>query len=272
MTAADLALGMHLSRQAGWNQTEADWRRFLERQPDGSFVAEWEGAPAGTTMATIFGPVAWLALVLVEESLRGRGIGTALVRHALEFLDRRAVPTVRLDATPLGQPVYERLGFVEQFRLARYEGAPAPAAVVAGIETVGPEQWPALADLDETVTGADRRRALFRLFGEQAEHVRCVCRGKRLTGFVTSRPGSRALYLGPCIGDAEAGPLLLADACQRYVGRHLVVDVPEPNTAATRLAEARGLTIQRHLMRMCRGIAVQERIGWLWASAGPEKG
>ncbi len=45
MSAADVPLGLRLRGQAGWNQTEADWRRFLGLQPDGCFVAELDGAP-----------------------------------------------------------------------------------------------------------------------------------------------------------------------------------------------------------------------------------
>src|SRR3712207_6787044 len=127
MTPADLPRGRRLSRRAGWNQTAADWRRFLALEPDGCFVAEHDGTPVGTTTTAVFGPVAWIGMVLVDAPARGRGVGTALVRHALAALDRRGVPTVRLDATPLGQPLYERLGFTGQFRLSRYEGTLPPA-------------------------------------------------------------------------------------------------------------------------------------------------
>ena len=119
MTGADLPLGMRLKAQAGWNQTEADWRRFLHLQPDGCFVAELDGTAVGTTAAFVFGPVAWVAMVLVDEAVRGRGVGTALMRHALAFLDGRGVRSVRLDATPLGRPIYEKLGFVAEYKIGR---------------------------------------------------------------------------------------------------------------------------------------------------------
>jgi GNAT superfamily N-acetyltransferase len=92
MTEADIALGMRLKGQAGWNQLEPDWRRALQLQPDGCFVAELDGMAAATTTTCIFGSVAWIALVLVDEALRGRGIGTALMNAALAFLDRSACP------------------------------------------------------------------------------------------------------------------------------------------------------------------------------------
>jgi GNAT superfamily N-acetyltransferase len=272
LTLDDLPLGLRLCRAAGWNQTEADWRRFLDLQPDGCFVAELDGLPVGTTTTCVFGPVAWVAMVLVEESVRGRGVGTALLNAALEFLDRRGVPTVRLDATPLGRPLYERLGFVTQFRLARYEGTLPPSPEVTGVEAASPGQWESLAALDEAVTGTDRRRMLLRLFAEQPGDVRQVRQGDRPAGFLAAREGRRAVQLGPCVAVPEAGRLLFADAWHRYGGRHVYLDVPEPNETAARLAEEAGLTVQRHLTRMCRGVPVCEDVGRLWAGSGPEKG
>jgi len=122
MTTADIPLGMQLKEQAGWNQTEADWLRFLDLEPDGCFVAEWNGEPVATTTTCILGDVAWVAMVLVDAGVRRHGIGTALMQQALRFLDERNVRSIRLDATPLGRPVYEKLGFVPDYQLARFDG------------------------------------------------------------------------------------------------------------------------------------------------------
>src|SRR5215831_10415209 len=118
MSTADLPLGIRLGQQAGWNQTPADWQRFLDLQPDGCFVGLWDGLPVSTITTFLFGKTAWIAMVLVEASHRGRGIATALLEHTLSLVDGSGIRVVRLDATPLGLPVYARLGFVEQFRLA----------------------------------------------------------------------------------------------------------------------------------------------------------
>jgi len=37
MTTDDIPLELKLTRQTGWNQLEADWRRFLAMQPDSSY-------------------------------------------------------------------------------------------------------------------------------------------------------------------------------------------------------------------------------------------
>src|SRR5947208_12855273 len=120
MTFADVEFGLRLKQENGWNQTVADWARFLVMQPDGCFVAEEDGEAAGTVTTCVFGPVAWVGMMLVEKERRGRGIGRALMNHALAFLDGKDVRSIRLDATPLGEPLYRRLGFVEQFLLCRF--------------------------------------------------------------------------------------------------------------------------------------------------------
>ena len=272
MTAADLPFGLRLSEAAGWNQLADDWQRFLDLQPDGCFVAEYDGGAVGTTTTFIFGSVAWIAMVLVEESARGRGVGTALMRHALEFLDGRGIATVRLDARPMGQPLYERLGFSEQYRIAHYEGTLPHASEVAGLEPVSIEWREALMTLDEEFTRTDRRRLLLRLFVDHPQNVRFVQVGNHVSGYLTSRPGKKTIRLGPCIVAAGAGPLLLADAWNRHAGLLVSLDVPLPNRAATQWVESHGLTVQHTLTRMCRGVPVCESIESLWLSSGPEKG
>ena len=48
MSEQDVAFANRLREIAGWNQTGRDWRGYLSYDPDGCFVAEVEGKPAGT--------------------------------------------------------------------------------------------------------------------------------------------------------------------------------------------------------------------------------
>jgi GNAT superfamily N-acetyltransferase len=272
MTADDIALGMRLKEQAGWNQTEADWQRFLLVEPDGCFLAELNGEAVGTTVTCTFGSVAWIAMVLVDVRLRRRGIATALMTHALAHLEKRGVTCIRLDATPLGRPVYEKLGFVAQYELARFQGVLPPAGPVAGVEPVPPQRFHEVVNLDRAVSGTDRTKLLARLFQEHPETIRGAWTDGTLQGYLAIRPRAHALQLGPCMANEEAGSLLMHDAWCRCAGKPVVVDVPTRHTPATRLVEGMGLTVQRHLLRMGRGASVAERIDALWSSSGPEKG
>lgn len=278
MTADDLPLGMRLRQQACWNQTEADWRRCLELQPDGCFVAESEGVPVGTVTTCIFGSVAWIAMVLVDVALRGRGIGRGLLNEALTFLDARAIASVRLDATPLGRPLYQSLGFVEEYTLIRHEGVPSDHKSAAKcseeiiVRTMPAAQLERVLQLDQQITNTDRQALLRRLFADAPEEWHIAAMGEEVLGYTASRPGSRAWQIGPCLATAEAGPLLLADAWRRHAGHNVYVDVPADNRTAIAAVQAAGLVPQRPLYRMGRGPRVSERIEHLWASFGPEKG
>jgi GNAT superfamily N-acetyltransferase len=272
MTEADIPLGMALKLQNGWNQLEGDWRRLLAMEPDGCFVAELDGVGVGTAGTCVFGPVAWVAMMLVEASQRKHGIGTALMQAALAYLDGRGVVSVRLDATPLGRPVYEKLGFSAEFELARFEGIPPPSAPPFDLEPVASEQLPEMCQLDQSVTRTDRRKLITRLHSERPEIMRQVRRDGKIVGLATARPGARAWLLGPCLGDAEAGKLLFAYLFHRFAGQPVFLDIPLANRPAVALAESKGLKVQRHLLRMGRGPRIQEQVEALWSGSGPEKG
>jgi GNAT superfamily N-acetyltransferase len=278
MTSDDVPLGMRLRQQAGWNQTEADWRRCLELQPDGCFVAEVEGVPVGTVTTCIFGSVAWIAMVLVDVAMRGRGIGRGLLNGALAFLDARGIASVRLDATPLGRPLYQSLGFVEEYTLIRHEGVLSNAKPAAkSSEEIVVRALPAshlehALQLDRQITNTDRQTLLCRLFAESPEEWYLAVRGDEVLGYAGARAGSRAWQIGPCMATSGGGPLLLADAWQRHAGQNVFVDVPADNHAAITSVQAAGLVPQRPLYRMGRGTRVPERVEHLWTSFGPEKG
>jgi GNAT superfamily N-acetyltransferase len=275
MTAADVLLGMRLKEQNGWNQLEMDWHRLLAFEPEGCFVAEWQGKPVATTCTTVFEAVAWISMVLVDTAHRGLGIGSALVRHALDCLEARGVSSIRLDATPAGRPIYERLGFVPEYRLARYEGIFPVTAAIEPVEMLAahaPEHVDRVLEWDRGLTGTNRGRLLAQLFGEWPEVVRIVQREGQIEGYLTVRPGANALQIGPCLASAWAGPCLLMDAAQRFAGRFAYIDIPTDNIPARAVAETLGLRVQRHLLRMTRGEPVREDRSQLWASSGPEKG
>jgi GNAT superfamily N-acetyltransferase len=272
MTTDDLALGLALSRQAGWNQTAADWLRLMYFEPEGCFVAELDGSAVGTTTTCVLGRVAWIAMVLVDENHRRRGVGTHLLGHALDHLDDRQVPTIRLDATHLGRPVYEKLGFVAEYELARYQGIAPSCPVSLPIAEAASEAYPDIIEFDKVITGANREKMLIRLFDEFAQNLRIMRREGGIEGYVTVRPGANAVQIGPCVAATGAGPGLLCDALGRCEGKRVLVDMPLDNSDAVKIAESSGLKIRRRFTRMCRGERVYDKVESLWAGSGPEKG
>ena len=211
-------------------------------------------------------------MVLVEVNARHNGVGTTLLKHSIDYLEARQVGTIRLDATSLGRPIYEKLGFVPDYRLARFEGtASAPEECSAVVETA-PEMSDDLIEFDKRMTGRERVKLLSRLFDEFPQETRIVRRADEIEGFITMRPGTNSVQIGPCTATPYAGPMLLRDAFSCCAGKPVFVDVPLDNADAARVVKSSGLTIQRSFTRMSRGPKITDNIQASWASSGPEKG
>lgn len=241
---ADLKFAQTVRELAGWNQTDADWRRFLGHEPDGCFLAEWDGVPAGTVTTTAYGgDLAWIGMMLVHPDCRRRGISTALMRQSIAYLQGRGVRCIKLDATPAGEPVYQRLGFRAEWKLRRWEAVlPEPVDQLGGSNDF-------IADLglDREIFGADRAAWLQRL----AADSRVVSLGR--AGYGMTRQGMRANYVGPIVAaDPETGGRL-AHTLVGALGGRTFWDVPDGNEAAVAVAQELGFKPVRDLLRMWLG-------------------
>jgi GNAT superfamily N-acetyltransferase len=102
----DLIEADRLRAELGWNQTILDWQRLLALAPEGCFAAERDGRLVGTCTGVGFeGGLAWIGMMMVHPSHRGQGIGGALLRHCIDYLHQQMARCIKLDATPMGEPV-----------------------------------------------------------------------------------------------------------------------------------------------------------------------
>ena len=261
MQAGDLPAGLALVETAGWNQRERDWRLFLDRNPRGVLAAEHEGRVIGTAATLDYGPFAWISMVLVEPAARGRGVGTALLEGALAIL--KDSPCVRLDATPLGEPVYRKMGFVDEYAIERWE---RPAGAIEPRGKAQPlEDLRAIAALDAGAFGADRAW-LLEWLREGAPALAWRAAG----GFALGREGRRFTHIGPVMAaDEETARALITAALHAARGRAAVIDIP---AAKAGVAAALGFARQRPLLRMRLGRPAPLLDPCVCAIAGPELG
>jgi GNAT superfamily N-acetyltransferase len=250
-----------LRRLAGWNQTPEDWRRLLELEPEGCFLAEFEGELAGTVTTTSYGQaIAWIGMMLVHPKHRRQGIATRLMGQAIEYLRGRGVRCIRLDATPAGYPVYERLGFVPEWTLTRGQ-RPAqdecrhstPGAGVPTTRELVEADWDGIEQIDGTAIGA-RRSALLRSLARHSVKALVWPAGQPAAGWGLVRAGANADYLGPVTCPRVEGAIALVTALLGGTGdRPVLWDVPDGNEAAKAAAQRLGFVPVRSLTRMHLG-------------------
>lgn len=272
MTSGDVSEGMRLKSIAGWNQTAADWERFLSASPEGCFVAEDTGRIVGTSTTIVYEDrFAWIGMVLVDPAYRGRGIGTRLLEHAIRYLDSRNVPCMKLDATPQGKLLYEKFGFVSEFEIERW--MLKRQRDKKAVQSVPPEIRDAVR-LDREIFGADRG-SLLRSLAEEAPNFTRVVRHKAdVAGYTFGRSGSLADHLGPWMAnDGEIAATLLDEFLDVSQREQVFVDCVSRNPWAVPLVKSRGFEFSRPLTRMFRGANEHAgQPGSLCAILGPEFG
>ena len=241
LTAADIPAGMRLKEAAGWNQTEADWRRVLALEPEGCFAIECDGEVRATTTAVCFGQeLAWVGMVLTDVQYRGRGFARRLMEHALAYLRRRRVAWIKLDATDMGRPLYERLGFREEGAIERWIRRPGGAVPHSDAAS----QFGFTPALDRQAFGADRSRLIQVLASVESVSIADK-------GFAMGRPGARAAYFGPCVArSAGAARELLAWFLKKHPEESIYWDILPANGNAVTLAREFGFEPVRRLARM----------------------
>ena len=256
MTMKDIPGGVRLNTLAGWNQTEADWSCFLRASPHGCFVME-DGAVVVGTVATLpfEDRFAWISMVLVDPDYRNRGIGSELLRRAIEHLDDAGIPTLKLDATPLGKPLYEKLGFVSEFEIERWNlRRKVEENVGASAEIAPAAQLKEVLAFDRQIFGADRSNLLGFLAERGPALTLAVVRGTQVQGYAFGRRGLFADHLGPWMAsDPDTARIMLTDFLRRSSRDTVIVDALQANKVAGESLRDYGFTIARPLTRMCRG-------------------
>jgi GNAT superfamily N-acetyltransferase len=249
MTAGDVAGGHALSRAAGWNQRADDWRLLLESNP-GRFVAALsdDGRIVGTAGAAGYGrTLAWVCMVLVDPRWRGRGLGTHLMEAVLARLGD--VEVVGLDATPLGRPVYARLGFAEAATYVRMAADAPQAQGGARARAIGAGAMERVLARDRAVFGADRAQVL-RWAASQAPAL--ADDDASPSAYAFGRAGEHSRQIGPIVAnDVATGRDLLIAALQGVSGR-VIVDAAADVPGWIRALEAMGFHEERPLYRMYR--------------------
>lgn len=274
-TRDDIPFGMEMKNLAGWNQLTADWERFVAWEPGGCFVAEYDGAGAGTAITINYNNrFGWVGMVLVHPDMRRKGIGTALLDACIGYLEGCGVDAVKLDATPMGKQLYDTIGFHDEYLIERHQ-AVAPSCDVPGcVAAFGDEHLESVLEMDLRAFGADRGRVIRGLLADPGAPAFVCMDGGTVTGYALGRQGMHADSIGPwCAGDPDSARSLLQAALNARAGKSVFMDISLANAHVLEMVASFGFEKQRHLIRQFRGTNTWPGDTHLvYGIAGPEIG
>jgi GNAT superfamily N-acetyltransferase len=265
LTSADLPGCLALARDRGWLPEERKWRLLFDLAVVYG-VRDPAGELAGVAVLTRYGTeFAVIGMMLVATRYGGRGLGRALMNRALADVGDAIV---FLHATPVGRPLYEKLGFVPTGASHTYLGGFRPAAPAAprdsapaapaapaaaasavsaaaaseqGSRPAGPGDLMAIRRLDARANGTDRALLVRRLPGF-TEQLRVTERPGGITGYAGAYRGFAYSCIGPVIAETvDDAKTLIADVAGAIAGP-VRIDLGDRHPQLREWAVGRGLT------------------------------
>jgi predicted N-acetyltransferase YhbS len=255
MVPEDEGFFIELISLTGWGNTAADFRRMLQYEPEGCFLATRDGVDVGMVNSTLYGSVGWIGNLVVHPRQRGEGIGAALMRRAMEHLTDSGVALIRLDSVEKAIPLYEKLGFRAEYASLRFSGL-GTAFDVPDVEEMRVSHLSEVLHLDARYFGANRGRMLRRVFEDFPEYCFVACEEGEVRGYIMAKRGGKNVRIGPWVCEpsrAEKAKGLLRRMMDAAAGEKLWIGVPEGNEASAEILNAHGFSSLPSSLRMCYG-------------------
>ncbi len=246
MQIADLSFAAACTTVEGWaSETLPTFEGFYQHDSNGCFLAELAGRPVGICIATPYGRSGFIGELIVRPEVRGRGVGAALLNHAVEYLRQQGAETIYLDGVVKAVPLYERNGFRKICRSLRFFGT-LKGKSHSDVRPMRTDDLPAALALDRQAFGADRSFLLARRLQLFPELCQVMVEDDKLTGFILGRRGESWAAAGPWVIAQEArAPLRLLKGLACQVGDvTLSVGILETNRRAVELIRSLGFAVR----------------------------
>ena len=273
----DIAFAYEMTKTEMWNVTIEDVRRMFKFEPDGCFMAELEGAPAGHVFSVTYGKLDWIGLLIIKKEFRRMGIARLLMLKANKYLLSRGVQTIRLEVVSELSELYRGLGFVDEYDSLRFEGAATTASSeTKSISPMSRRMVGEVAKFDAGYFGAKRIKVIERLYEAYPEMCYVSHSGSKILGYIMVRKAEEGYNLGPwvCIPEKKHIADSLLTACLQQIDKAdpVYLGVPAPNQSAIEILRNKGFVQFPKSIRMFCGQRLSERVEGVFAIGGAMKG
>lgn len=253
MTPDEAPAVISMMRKIGWDHPLEQTRQNITWGGDGSFCLAFDKEIVATTIALKYSDrLAWIGLVVSDPAYQRRGFARRLMNHAMQHLS--AIESVMLDASVMGFPLYDSMGFQALYKINVYIGAAQAFDTPAAIRPMTPEDLPTIINMDCEKVGAPRPQVMNWLFQTGKGYV--VEDSGSITGYTFTRTQLDPLRLVAWNArDPETAEQIFrfGSTLAANSGVKLHVSIPEPNVNAVDIATRYGLKFDRYVTRMVYG-------------------
>jgi N-acetylglutamate synthase-like GNAT family acetyltransferase len=143
-----------------WGLGDEDFEFMTKLEPEGCFVLLSDFKRIGMATAISFGKIGWFGNVIVDESMRGRGGGSFLVKHIINYLKGTGVETIGIYGYHERIPFYQRHGFKYDSEFTVLKGKNVSVTPKTQFKTAEENDLQDILFLDELCFGTSRYKLL----------------------------------------------------------------------------------------------------------------
>jgi len=274
MVESDFDFAVGLANREHWDYDLVDLQRLLRLFPNGCLMAEHGGARAGWVVVSTYGSLAWIGSLVVQDSLRGRGIGAALLNHAVRYAYELGVRTVGLYSYGESVGFYQRMGFKRDCDFEHVEGIGREFSL--GTSMRQPRDLGEVAEFDGRYF-CGNRKALLEALHEEFPDLLIFQKEPDVLGYIAGKDFTDGTAeIGPWVCDVtriEAAEQLFASEFSQLPSRRISLTIPSQNIEAHRIVRKYGFHVKERVARMFVGSAGDlPRVDGIYAAAGLDVG
>lgn len=249
MNREEAEFAIEMAAAEGWNPGIHDGELFYEADPEGFFIAELEGKPAGCASAVAYdNDFGFFGLYVVKPEFRKKSIGIKLTQKCLEHLGDR---NIGLDGVVENEKKYQEvMKFKSSYSNLRFEGR-GGGEIPDGLVKSSEVPFEKLLEYDRRMFPAPRPGFLKKWINQPESYAFAVLEAGGLKGYGAIRKCRAGYKIGPLFADDPKTAEKIFRALGASVpGETIYLDVPEPNEKAMEIAKKYHMKVMFRTIRM----------------------
>jgi predicted N-acetyltransferase YhbS len=258
LTSADYNFAVQLANTMNWNMAAEDFAFMASLEPDGSFLLLEDLKPVGVATCISYGKVGWFGNLIVDPVSRGKGAGTMLVNHAIDYLHAKGVETVGLYAYPHLKDFYGKIGFKADLDFALLKADKIAPVEASSAHRIEEENLARIAAFDSQFFGGDRTRLIESIVLVEGNAGYYASERGHVVGFTAATIYESMAWIGPLTchpGRYDIVGKLVSSILAKTAKRSVYTVAPKTDKVLLDMFSSIGFKEEFTVTRMFNGIS-----------------